>query len=279
MSPVKNFPKKLLSVTQSFCHEVPSLTKAHEFINEIINFLFPIRVDKSVSLLQMEATWEDLQQQFKVLLTPFQPVLKKKVDELTNDFFGIIPEIHDKLLKDAEAFLKFDPAAKCPEEVILCYPGYYAISIYRLSHVLYNLQIPVLPRIISEYAHTKTGIDIHPGATIGNHFFIDHGTGIVIGETAVIGNDVKIYQGVTLGALYVGKELANKKRHPTIENNVIIYANTTILGGETVIGHDTVIGGNTWLTESVLPFSVVYHKPSVVIRDSKKFKEPINFVI
>ena len=279
MSPVKNFPKKLLSVTQSFCREVPSITKTHEFINDIINFLFPIRVDKSVSLLQMEATWEDLQHQFKLLITPFQPLMKKSVEELATDFFGCIPEIHDKLLKDAEAFLRFDPAAKCPEEVILCYPGYYAISIYRLSHVLYNMQIPVLPRIISEYAHTKTGIDIHPGANIGNHFFIDHGTGIVIGETAIIGNDVKIYQGVTLGALYVGKELANKKRHPTIENNVIIYANTTILGGETIIGHDTVIGGNTWLTESVLPFSVVYHKPSVVIRDSKKFKEPINFVI
>ena len=141
------------------------------------------------------------------------------------------------------------------------------------------MKIPVLPRVISEYAHTKTGIDIHPGATIGNHFFIDHGTGIVIGETAIIGSSVKIYQGVTLGALYVGKELANKKRHPTIEDNVIIYAGSTILGGDTVIGHDTVVGGNSWITESVQPFSVVYHKPSVVIRDSKKFVEPINFVI
>jgi len=279
MSPVKNFPKKLLSVTQSFCHEVPSLTKTHEFINDTVNFLFPIRIEKSASLLQLEATWEELQLQFKMLLVPFKSVLKKTVDELTHEFFSNIPEIHDKLLKDAEAFLKFDPAAKCPEEVILCYPGYYAISIYRLSHVLYKMGIPVLPRVISEYAHAKTGIDIHPGATIGNHFFIDHGTGIVIGETAIIGNEVKIYQGVTLGALYVGKELANKKRHPTIENNVIIYAGSTILGGETTIGHDTVIGGNTWLTESVLPFSVVYHKPSVVIRDSKKFQEPINFVI
>jgi serine O-acetyltransferase len=221
---MKNFPKKLLSVTQSFCHEVPSLNKTHQFINDIINFLFPIRVDKSVSLLQLEATWEDLQQQFKLLLTPLKPLLKKSIDEYANDFFGCIPEIHDKLLKDAEAFLKFDPAAKCPEEVILCYPGYYAISIYRLSHVLYKMGIPVLPRTISEYAHAKTGIDIHPGAKIGNHFFIDHGTGIVIGETAIIGKEVKIYQGVTLGALYVGKELANKKRHPTIEDNVIIYA-------------------------------------------------------
>jgi serine O-acetyltransferase len=279
MSPLKSFPKKILSVVQNYCQEVPSLTKAHHFINDTINFLFPIRTDSNISLLQVEAKWEDLQKQFKSLLTPLRPLLGKEVDVLSDEFFGHIPSIHDKMIKDAEAFMKFDPAAKCPEEVILCYPGYYAINIYRLSHVLYQMGIPLLPRIISEYAHTKTGIDIHPGAIIGNHFFIDHGTGIVIGETAIIGNKVKIYQGVTLGALYVGKELANKKRHPTIEDNVIIYSGSTILGGETVVGHDTVVGGNAWITESVQPFSVVYHKPSVIIRDSKKFVEPINFVI
>lgn len=279
MSPSKSFPKKILSVAESYCHEVPSLNKTHYFVNEFINFLFPIRTDSNISLLQIEAKWEDLQQQFKALLTPLHPVFKRPVDEVSNEFFERVPAIHEKMQKDAEAFLKFDPAAKCPEEVILCYPGFYAITIYRLSHVLYKMGIPVLPRVISEHAHAKTGIDIHPGATIGNHFFIDHGTGIVIGETAIIGNKVKIYQGVTLGALYVGKELANKKRHPTIEDNVIIYAGSTILGGETVIGHDTVIGGNAWVTESVPAFSVVYHKPSVVIRDSKKFVEPINFVI
>ncbi|HEY4788994.1 MAG TPA: serine O-acetyltransferase EpsC [Bacteroidales bacterium] len=279
MSQLKSFPKKILAVAQGYCHEVPSLTKTYHFINDIINFLFPIRTDKNISLIQIEAKWEDLQKQFKELLTPLSPLLKKEVNILSDEFFEHIPSIHDKMLKDAEAFLKFDPAAKSPEEVILCYPGYYAITIYRLSHVLYRMEIPVLPRVISEYAHAKTGIDIHPGASIGNHFFIDHGTGIVIGETAIIGNKVKIYQGVTLGALYVGKELANKKRHPTIEDNVIIYAGSTILGGETVIGHDTVVGGNSWITESVQPFSVVYFKPSVVIRDSKKFVEPINFVI
>ena len=279
MSSIKNFPKNVLAVTESFCHEVPSLTRTHKFVNDTIDLFFPIRVDKGTSLLQVEAKWEDLQCQFRDLLTPLQPMLKKPVEELANEFFGAIPAIHDKLLKDAQAFLKFDPAAKCCEEVILCYPGYFAISVYRLSHELYKMKIPILPRIISEYAHAKTGIDIHPGAVIGNHFFIDHGTGIVIGETTIIGNSVKVYQGVTLGALYVGKELSNKKRHPTIENNVIIYAGSTILGGETIIGHDSVIGGNSWLTESVLPFSVVYHKPSVVIRDSKKFNEPINFVI
>jgi serine O-acetyltransferase len=279
MNSIKNFPKKVLTVTESFCHQVPSLAKTHKFVNDTIDLLFPIRIDKGATLLQIETKWEDLQCQFTELLTPLQPMLKKSVEELTNELFGYIPALHDKLLKDAQTFLKFDPAAKCCEEVILCYPGYFAIAIYRLSHELYKMKIPILPRIISEYAHTQTGIDIHPGATIGNKFFIDHGTGIVIGETTIIGNSVKIYQGVTLGALYVGKELSDKKRHPTIEDNVIIYAGSTILGGGTVIGHDTVIGGNTWLTESVPPFSVVYHKPSVVIRDSKKFNEPINFMI
>lgn len=266
-------------MNQTYCREVPSLTKTHHFLNDFMNFLFPIRTDKNISLLQIEAKWEDLQRQFIDLVSPLQGMLQKPVSDISAEFFGLVPSIHEKMIKDAEAFMKFDPAAKCPEEVILCYPGYYAISIYRLAHVLYKMNIDVLPRIITEYAHTKTGIDIHPGATIGSRFFIDHGTGIVIGESTIIGNNVKIYQGVTLGALYVGKNLANKKRHPTIEDNVIIYSGSTILGGETIIGRDTVVGGNVWLTESVPPFSVVYHKPSVVIRDSKKFVEPVNFVI
>jgi serine O-acetyltransferase len=194
-------------------------------------------------------------------------------------FFDRIPHIYENLLKDANAFLNFDPASKSIEGVIVYYPGFYSIMVYRLSHELYRLGIPYLCRMISEYAHSKTGIDIHPGATIGEHFLIDHGTGIVIGETALIGENVKIYQGVTLGALMVEKGLASKKRHPTIEDNVVIYAGSTILGGETVIGHDTIIGGNTWITKSVTPNSVVYHESKMVVRDSKKFKEPINFVI
>jgi len=141
------------------------------------------------------------------------------------------------------------------------------------------MKVPVLPRVMSEYVHGKTGIDIHPGATIGENFFIDHGTGIVIGETTIVGDNVKIYQGVTLGALYVEKKLSDTKRHPTIEDNVIIYAGSTILGGNTVVGHDTIIGGNVWLTESVLPHSVVYRQHKAVIRDSKSFDEPINFCI
>ncbi|MBO4320092.1 MAG: serine acetyltransferase [Treponema sp.] len=162
-----------------------------------------------------------------------------------------IPEIRRKVGLDVQAAFQGDPAAKSTEEVIVSYPGLEAIVIYRIAHFLCENGIPVIPRIMSEYAHGKTGIDINPGATIGESFFIDHGTGVVIGESCSIGDNVKIYQGVTLGALSVKKELMNKKRHPTIEDNVTIYANATILGGETVIGEGCTIGGNTWVTKSV----------------------------
>ena len=162
-----------------------------------------------------------------------------------------LPEIKRKITLDVEAVFKGDPAAKSKEEIILSYPGLEAILIYRIANFLYTNGVPIIPRIMSEYIHGNTGIDINPGATIGESFFIDHGTGIVIGETTVIGNNVKIYQGVTLGALSVKKELKNKKRHPTIEDDVTIYAGATILGGETIIGRGSTIGGNTWVTHSI----------------------------
>lgn len=168
-----------------------------------------------------------------------------------------IPEIRRKIQLDVIAAFNGDPAAKSNEEIILSYPGLEAIAVYRIAHFLYSCGVPVIPRIMSEHVHGKTGIDIHPGATIGESFFIDHGTGVVIGETCIIGKNVKIYQGVTLGALSVKKNLQDKKRHPTIEDNVTIYANATILGGETVIGTGSTIGGNTWLTESVPAKTVV----------------------
>jgi len=168
-----------------------------------------------------------------------------------------LPEIRRKVALDVQAAYSGDPAAKSSEEVIISYPGLEAIVIYRLAHFLQKSGVPVIPRIMSEYVHGKTGIDIHPGAEIGESFFIDHGTGVVIGETCVIGNRVKIYQGVTLGALSVKKEMMNKKRHPTIEDDVTIYANATILGGETVIGEGSTIGGNTWVTSSVPPHTVL----------------------
>lgn len=183
------------------------------------------------------------------------------------------------MIADANALARFDPASSCVEEIILCYPGFLCMSVYRMAHILYKLKVPLIPRVMMEFVHSKTGIDIHPGAEIDSPFFIDHGTGVVIGETAVIGKNVKMYQGVTLGALTVEKGLAHIKRHPTIEDNVIIYAGSTILGGKTVIGHDTVVGGNTWITESILPHSMVYRQHRVIVRDSKDFNQPNDFMI
>src|SRR5690606_33083175 len=161
--------------------------------------------------------------------------------------------------KDAEAAYQGDPAAQSLEEVIISYPGFFAVASHRIAHALLKLDIPLLPRLMAEYAHERTGIDIHPGAHIGESLFIDHGTGVVIGETTIIGKNVKVYQGVTLGALSVKKRLQNIKRHPTIEDDVVIYANSTILGGETVVGSGSVIGGNVWLTRSVPPQSKIFN--------------------
>jgi serine O-acetyltransferase len=182
---------------------------------------------------------------------------------IAHKYESILSELNQKILLDAKATLDGDPAAKDLTEVVLCYPGIIAIASYRLAHFFYRENIPILPRLITEIAHEKTGIDIHPGALIGESFFIDHGTGIVIGESAIIGNHVKIYQGVTLGALSVDKSMAQKKRHPTIEDHCVIYSHATILGGDTTIGAHSVIGGNVWMTKSVAPHSIVYHKSEV----------------
>lgn len=184
----------------------------------------------------------------------------KSYQEITEDaqekalgFIRRIPEVQALLCKDVEAEYNGDPAANSREEIIFSYPGLFAIFVYRYAHVLYQMKVPFIPRIMTEYAHGETGIDINPGANIGEYFFIDHGTGIVIGETTDIGNNVKIYQGVTLGALSTrkGQQLSGIKRHPTIEDNVVIYANTTILGGETIIGANSVVAGNTFVTKSI----------------------------
>ena len=179
--------------------------------------------------------------------------LEQQAERITTAFISALPDIQQLLFKDVEAELQGDPAASSLEDVIFSYPGIYAIYVYRIAHVLYQLQVPFIPRIMTEYAHSKTGIDINPGATIGEYFFIDHGTGIVIGETTTIGNHVKLYQGVTLGALSTmqGQALSGVKRHPTIEDNVVIYANTTVLGGRTVIGRNAVVAGNTFVTEPI----------------------------
>ena len=187
---------------------------------------------------------------------------KEKAQEVSIAFFREIPAVRAVAQTDVDAFFAGDPAAFSVDEIIFCYPGLYAITVYRLAHILYSLGVPMLPRIMTEHAHSITGIDINPGATVGEYFFIDHGTGIVIGETTVIGNHVKIYQGVTLGALTTrgGQSLRGKRRHPTIEDDVTIYANASILGGETVIGHGCVIGASAFITQSIPPCTTVSMK-------------------
>jgi serine O-acetyltransferase len=194
-------------------------------------------------------------------------------------FFGQLPAVHDLLRMDLETTFNSDPAARSVHEVLLAYPGFFAISIYRIAHELWKLRVPVLPRLLTEHAHFKTGIDIHPAAVIGERFLIDHGTGVVIGETCNIGNDVKIYQGVTLGALSVSRDHAETKRHPTLGDRVVVYANATILGGKTVIGNDSVIGGNVWITQSIPASSMVFHKSEIIIKNNSSFPEPLNFII
>lgn len=197
---------------------------------------------------------------------------RDRANDITIDFMNKLPEARKKLHTDIQAAFTGDPAALTTEEILLSYPSVDALSIYRLAHILYENKVPIIPRIMSEYAHQQTGIDIHPGANIDDYFFIDHGTGVVIGETCRIGKNVKLYQGVTLGAKSFpldenGNPIKGIKRHPDIEDNVVVYAGATILGGDTVIGHDSVIGGNVWLTHSVPPFSKVYNaQPSPLIK-------------
>jgi len=197
----------------------------------------------------------------------------------TIQFLDELPDLRRLLALDVQAAYDGDPAVKNPDEVIFCYPGLMAITVYRLAHLLHLLDIPLIPRMMTEWAHSRTGIDIHPGATIGRHFFIDHGTGVVIGETCEIGDHVKLYQGVTLGALSFptdgdGHIVRGNKRHPTIEDRVIIYANATVLGGQTVIGADSVIGSSVWLTRSVPPrTTVVLEKPRLRMRGEHEEEE------
>ena len=191
----------------------------------------------------------------------------KNAHEIASEFVSRLPEVKKLVESDVQAAYEGDPAATSPMEVVMAYPGLYAVTIHRLAHELYELQVPIIPRVMSELAHSKTGIDIHPGAKIGERFFIDHGTGVVIGETCVIGKNVKLYQGVTLGAKSFDKDpvtgalVKGVKRHPNVEDNVVIYAGATILGGDTTIGHDSEIGGSVWLIDSVPPNSKVYNQP------------------
>lgn len=219
---------------------------------------------------------EDLLNQFNSVLLKIVP--EEKSNRISFYFFEQFTKLREELEELIFVFYSNDPASKSEIEILLAYPGFFAIAVHRLAHILFQLDTPILPRFFSEYAHSKTGIDIHPGATIGKNFYIDHGTGIVIGETTIIGDDVRIYQGVTLGAFYVSKNLADKKRHPTIENNVTIYAGATILGGTTVIGENSIIGGNVWITESIEENSIVYQENQPQIK-KQKVEQHNNYII
>lgn len=243
---------------------VMNIPQVRQSVDELICLLFPQRGCRNAGGLEnTDAQLLELKRRFNSYmesLVPLDPHLKDDGHLRVEKFFDSFTEIAAKLDQDVIAAFNGDPAAYSKEEIIITYPGFYAVCIYRFAHALHQLKVPLLPRLMSEYAHEKTGIDIHPGAQIGESFFIDHGTGVVIGETSIIGKNVKIYQGVTLGALSVKKKLQSIKRHPTIENDVVIYANSIILGGETVVGRGSIIGGNVWLTESIPPGTVVFNK-------------------
>ncbi len=247
----KLFNKKILDRSRSFVHR----NLLQQFVNDVLEILYPHFSqnyienpnDLSLAIKRMELK---LYQILKTI-TPH----KRSIDVARN-FIDELNQISDSLDLDAKAIFAGDPAAKNVDEVIFSYPGFFSIATHRMAHFFYQQKITIIPRMISEYAHRMTGIDIHPGASIGKNFCIDHGTGIVIGETTQIGNNVKIYQGVTLGALSIKGKGTKSKRHPTIEDNCVIYSNATILGGDTIIGKNSVIGGNVWITESVPKNSV-----------------------
>lgn len=257
---MKSIVNELLKESKTYNSNILNRDKIIKFVNNIRNILFIgyyEEIDRELSLYindKLEKIELELKSKMKKMNMD-----ECIIGETTSLFLKEIPNLKKKLNGDLNAFLISDPAVYNEDEIILSYPGFYAISIYRIANVLANLDIPFLPRIISEHAHSKTGIDIHPKAIIKENFFIDHGTGVVIGETTEIGSNVKIYQGVTLGALSLNniEQLKNTKRHPTIEDNVIIYSGTSILGGQTVIGENSIIGSNVFITKSIEPSSKV----------------------
>jgi len=275
-----SFAETLLSKRESHTCNASLKSQTIEFLSELIDLLFPHFSNKVYySADDLLAKLQLLERNLISVLRNMSERESGSNEKIAEKYISTLPKIHDMLWNDAEAIYKGDPAAESIDEVILAYPGFRAIMIYRLAHELSLLGIPIVPRIMTENAHQLTGIDIHPAATIGSPFFIDHGTGIVIGETTVIGKNVKIYQGVTLGALSVDKTQESTKRHPTIEDNVIIYSQAVILGGKTVIGKDTVIGGNAWVTQSIPPRSVVYSKSEVRIRSTENYFDTIDYII
>ncbi|WP_342644364.1 serine acetyltransferase [Mucilaginibacter sp. CSA2-8R] len=247
---------------------IPPNSQIAKWAMAVVHLLFPEQSKRHFkSVDDLKTAFTELEQELAIILQFNDANHHNSSADIAAAFFAQVPDLYRILNTDIKAIYEGDPAAFSEFEVIRSYPGLFAISLYRIAHQLCRLGVPLIPRILTEYAHSKTGIDIHPSAKIGEYFHIDHGTGVVIGESCTIGNHVKIYQGVTLGALSVRKSMAGTKRHPTVQDRVVIYSGATILGGETIIGHDSVIGGNVWLTDSVAPHSTVYHTPMISVQN------------
>lgn len=278
MSDLDTFVEHLSTRRRGKCLPAQIRTQGRKFIHDVLALLYPHFAEK------IDCNGDRIKAELTVIETTLANLISDITKHVSNanphpvsEFVDQLPSILLALDLDAQAIFSGDPAAESLDEVILAYPGFYAIAVYRIAHALTRLEVPLLPRILAEQAHHSTGVDIHPKAQIGRSFTIDHATGIVIGETAEIGNGVKLYQGVTLGALSVQKSLAKRKRHPTLGDNVVVYANATILGGETMIGHDSVVGANAWITESVPPFSVVGRHSEA--RPRKESKDSLEYNI
>jgi len=241
-------------------------SKTEDFTNDLFYILFDSQISVSENIDSLASSFKEI----SLMLDSTDDV---STEHIWKKFLIGLPELLKQLNQDAKCIYLHDPAARSVEEVILAYPGFFAIAVYRISHNLQLLNMRLVPRMMSEFAHRLTGIEIHPGAEIGSPFFIDHGTGIVIGESTVIKNNVKLYQGVTLGALQVSKEMENTKRHPTVEDRVTIYAGATILGGDTIIGENCTIGGNVWLTKSVPANSIVYQRTDTKLKKKSDHAE------
>jgi len=269
---MKDFYQEIF-LKQQAVQDMPSNKRIAQWALALLYLLFPERNSYTYhKISDVEAAFKKSESDLYELLLKTKACIECDIKRISEEFFENLPFIYQVMLTDAQSIMDGDPAAKSLNEVIRTYPGFLAISIYRIAHKLHLQKIPLIPRILTEYAHSKTGIDIHPGATIDEYLHIDHGTGIVIGETCIIGKHVKLYQGVTLGALSVEKNFANTQRHPILEDHVIIYAGATILGGETIVGHHSIIGGNVWLTNSVDPYTTVYHLPNSKFLDSNPIK-------
>lgn len=255
---------------QELIEPVPSNKEIANWALDLLNLVYPERLTcPTFSLVEIKQLFTDSENELLHILGATKACSDCDNKSISAAFYKGLPELYRQMNTDITATLNGDPAASSEFEIIRTYPGFLAVSLYRIAHYLLLLGVPLIPRILTEYAHSITGIDIHPAAKIGEYLFVDHGTGIVIGETTEIGNHVKLYQSVTLGALSVEKYMANTKRHPTIGDNVIIYSGATILGGDTFIGEHSIIGGNVWLTKSVPPYSTVYHQSAMKVVETK----------